>query len=89
MKLPEARTVTGELQTPTPQPIRLSNAEEIRRELAAVYRDMRRGSIDMADGSRLAYVLDLMRRAYETEVLQRRIEMLERTLDARKVSNET
>lgn len=84
MKSPETRIIAGEVLTPSPQPIRLSGAEEIRRELAAVYRDMRRGSIDMADGSRLAYVLDLLRRAHETEVLQRRLELLERAITPKK-----
>ena len=37
----------------------------VRRELAAVYRDMRANRILPTDGTRLAYVLDLLRRAFE------------------------
>lgn len=63
--------------------IDLHDAHAIRRELGAVYRDMRAGRIEMQDGTRLAYVLDMIRKAYDTGVLQDRIEMLERTIDVR------
>lgn len=78
----------GELLTPTPR-IDLRDAHAIRRELAAVYRDMRTGRIDAQDGTRLAYVLDSLRKAYETGVLQERIEILERTLKQRSNNDET
>lgn len=68
----------GELQPLPPRPkIDLRDAEAIRRELGAVYRDMRAGRIQTADGTKLAFVLDLLRRAYETADLQARIEALE------------
>jgi len=38
-------------------PIRLASLEEIRREMASVYRDMRRGKVETQDGTRLVYVL--------------------------------
>ena len=47
---------------PTPK-IDLRDAHAIRRELGSVYRDMRSGRITSQDGTRLAYVLDLMRKA--------------------------
>jgi len=52
----------------------------MRRELAAVYRDMRAGRIDSQTGTRLAYVLNMLRQAYETDVLQKQFESLERLL---------
>jgi hypothetical protein len=70
--------------TPTPPPkTDLRNAEAIRRELGSVYRDMRAGRIATQDGTRFAYVLDILRKANESAVLQQRIELLERTLNLR------
>lgn len=62
--------------TPSPK-IDLRDSHAIRRELGSVYRDMRNKRIDSADGTKLAYVLDLLRRSYETCVLQDRLEKLE------------
>jgi hypothetical protein len=70
---------------PAPMPkIDLRDAHAIRRELASVYRDMRAGRVASQDGTRLAYVLDMIRKAYETAVLQDRIELLERSIDHRR-----
>jgi len=38
-------------------PIRIGTLEEIRREMAKVNRDMRRGKVETQDGTRLVYVL--------------------------------
>jgi hypothetical protein len=70
----------GKLLSPTPTKIDLRDGHAIRRELGAVYRDMRAGRIETQEGTRLAYVLDMIRKAYETSVLQDRIELMERTL---------
>lgn len=70
---------------PTPiSKIDLRDPHAIRRELAAVYRDMRAGKIDPSDGTRLAYVLDLIRKSYETGLLQDRLELLEHTIAHRR-----
>ena len=82
---PEAVDEQGNPLTPTPlQKIDLRDSHAIRRELASVYRDMRTGRIETQDGTRLAYVLDMIRKAYETGVLQDRLELLERTIEPRK-----
>ena len=74
----------GSALAPPPRlKIDLRDAHAIRRELAAVYRDMRAGRIETQDGTRMAYVLDLIRKAYETSVLGDRLELLERTVDHR------
>lgn len=79
--LPEFEDSCGNLQTLTPLPkIDLRDAHAIRRELASVYRDMRSGRIASQDGTRLAYVLDQIRKAYETSVLADRLEQLERII---------
>ncbi len=72
--------VSGCHLTPTPLKIDLRDSHAIRRELGAVYRDMRSGRIETQEGTRLAYVLEMIRKAYETAVLQERIELMERTL---------
>lgn len=65
----------------TPRKIDLRDAHAIRRELASLYRDARNGKVGTQDATRLAYVLDLMRRAYETSVLQDRLEKYEKTIN--------
>jgi hypothetical protein len=70
----------GRMLSPTPTKIDLRDSHAIRRELGAVYRDMRSGRIETQEGTRLAYVLDMIRKAYESAVLQDRIESMERTL---------
>lgn len=75
----------GNTVTPTPMPkIDLRDAHAIRREIATVYRDMRAGRIATQDGTRLAYVLDMIRKVHETAVLQDRIELLEHTITNRR-----
>jgi hypothetical protein len=71
--------------TPIPLPkIDLRDAHAIRRELGAVYRDVRAGRVQTQHGTRLAYVLDMIGKAYQSAVLQERIDHLERTLDYRR-----
>jgi hypothetical protein len=82
---PESEAASGNVLTLTPLPkIDLRDAHAIRRELGMVYRDMRAGRIATQDGTRLAYVLDAIRKAYETGVLADRLELMERTINPRK-----
>jgi len=69
---------------PTPPTIHLKTADDVRLEMAKVYRDMRQGNIDMADGTKLAYVLGQLNKAIETGIIEARMEALERTLKGRK-----
>jgi len=77
---PLSQVVDGEVLDPIPSnqvgKIRLNDAENIRLEMARVYKDMRTGRIDTQEGTRLTYVLDMLRKAYETCELQKRIELL-------------
>jgi len=63
--------------------INLHDAHAIRRELASVYRDMRTSRIEAQDGTRLSYVLNQLLRAYESCVLQEKIEAIETTINTR------
>ena len=57
-----------------------ASTEVIRKEMAAVYRDMRCGRIDCHDGTRLAYVLDLLRKSHETTAMQERLGAVEKAM---------
>jgi hypothetical protein len=74
---------TDDLVTPTPSKVDLRDVHAVRRELGSVYRDMRAGRVKTQDGTRLAYVLDMIRKAYETGELQNRMMLLEQALRIR------
>lgn len=63
---------------PTPQKIDLKTADEVRLEMAKVYRDMRGKKMDMADGAKLVYVLSQIGKMIELSEIEKRIELLER-----------
>jgi hypothetical protein len=73
--------IDGELIFADPTPrhakIDLHDLASIRREMAAVYRDMRGGKIETGDGTKLAYVLNLLGQAHEREDLESRVTALE------------
>lgn len=66
---------------PHPPKIDLHNSSAIRREMASVYRDMRSGSLPAADGTKLVYVLSQLGEALERDLLEKRIEELEKQND--------
>lgn len=72
---------------PSPPTIHLKTADDVRLELGKVYRDMRQGRIDMADGTKLAYVLGQLSKAIETGIIESRMEALERALNSRKIKS--
>lgn len=57
--------------------IPLRSADDVCRELARLYRQMKSGAITPSDGTKLAYVLNLLRQAIETGELEARIAALE------------
>lgn len=67
---------SGEL-LPHPKEIKLKTADDVRLEMARVYRDMRQGRIDTADGTKLTYVLTAITKAIETGQLEERLLALE------------
>ena len=73
--------IDGELipatSTPRHARIDLHDLAAIRWELASVYRDMRGGKIETGDGTKLAYVLNLLGQAHEREDLEARVTALE------------
>ena len=77
MALPESLTHP-------PRIIHLKTADDARLEMAKVYRDMRCSNIDMADGTKLAYVLTQLIKAIESGLIEHRLESLEKILTERK-----
>lgn len=69
---------------PTPPTIHLKTADDVRLEMARVYRDMRQEKVDMGDGTKLVYVLSQIGRVIEVSDVQARMEALERILKGRK-----
>ncbi|MDT3669527.1 MAG: hypothetical protein ROZ37_04230 [Aromatoleum sp.] len=57
--------------------IPLRNLDEVQRELARLYRDMRGGVIESQDGSRMANVLQILARVIEGGQIEARLTALE------------
>lgn len=56
----------------------LATAVDVRKEMARLYRQMKAGQIAPSDGTKMAYVLNLLRQAIETGDLETRIASLEK-----------
>jgi len=71
----------AELMPPPPPHRRISlvTVDDVRVEMARVYRDMRCGRLASQEGTRLAYVLDRIARAIEGADIERRVVQLEQT----------
>ena len=86
MSSPRTRAGAAAAEDPTPRgaaPIRLATAEDIRKEMAKVYRQAKRGQIATAEATRLVYILGEIRKAIETETLEAQVAELERLYDQR------
>jgi len=69
---------------PTPSRIDLKTIDDVRVEMARVYRDMRSGKIDTQDGTKLAYVLAQLGKLIEAGEIEKRLEAVEGVLVARR-----
>jgi hypothetical protein len=67
-----------------PSKIDLRSPAALRRELASLYRDARSGKLDPQAATRLGYLLELLRKAFETADLQERLDLLEQATGRRK-----
>jgi hypothetical protein len=66
----------GVLDDPTPR-INLATSEDIRREMAKVYRETRCNKIMPSNGTKLVYMLINILKAYEVSEMEKRIVDLE------------
>ena len=62
---------------PTPSRIDLKSIDDIRLEMARVYREMRSKTIETQDGTRLVYVLAAMGKLIELHEIEQRLSVLE------------
>ena len=67
------------LDSPTPR-INLATSEDVRREMAKVYREARLNKLPISDATKLSYILTQILKAHELMVLESRIDALEKTL---------
>ena len=56
---------------------KLDSIQDVRREMAKVYRDARSGVIEVVDGTKLVWMLQAVGKVIETSDLEKRIEILE------------
>lgn len=77
MKKPTTHAPPATEHAPPRLRLKLATADDVRRELARLYREGRNGQRDVGDVSRLANVLQILSRCIETGDLERRIVDLE------------
>lgn len=58
----------------------MANINDVRLEMASVYRAMKGGSIEAGDGSRLVYVLGQIGKMIELHDIEKRINLIEEKL---------
>lgn len=68
---------SGEVYPIPSKKIDLANINDVRLEMASVYRGMKSGSIEAGDGSRLVYVLGQIGKMIVGNEFEKRIEALE------------
>jgi len=83
--LPATVADRGVALLPTPSRIDLKTIDDVRVEMARVYRDMRARRIDTAEGTKLAYVLSQLGKLIESCEIEQRLEALERVLKQRRI----
>jgi hypothetical protein len=74
--LPTSQDSTEVLEDPSPR-INLSTSEDIRREMAKVYRETRCNKIMPSNGTKLVFMLMSILKAYEVSEMEQRLADLE------------
>jgi len=70
------------IQNKAPRVKRLDSIGAVASELAALYRRTRRGEVEVADASRLASVLSILRQCLEAGDVEQRLRVMEASLSA-------
>lgn len=76
-KEPEERPVSGDVIPGPPGKIRLKSADDVRVEMARVYREMRRGELHVNTGTKLIYALTAIGKLVEQAEFEKRLSALE------------
>jgi hypothetical protein len=66
-----------EVVAPTPIRIDLKSIDDVRLEMAKVYRSMKSGEIQASDGTRFVYVLSQIGKLIELHEVEKRLAILE------------
>lgn len=82
-KTPEVIEAKKESVTPTPGRIDLKTIDDVRLEMARVYREMRGNQIEAQQGTRLVYVLSAIGKLIELHEIEKRITALENKANER------
>ncbi|CAM8845094.1 hypothetical protein NCW_00205 [Burkholderia pseudomallei] len=67
-----------ETRTPRRRGTRPKTAKQVRLELARLYDDALNGRIEMSKATKLAFILEVLRRAIATDEIEQKLELLER-----------
>lgn len=81
-RLPATIDAATSTLVPTPR-VNLKTLDGVRVEMGKVYRAMKKGELDGADGTKRAYVLSLIGKLIEASDLALRIEALEQRINGR------
>jgi hypothetical protein len=76
-KTPQVMEITAKTRHPAP---RLATAADVRREMADLYRQARTGGVEIADATKLAYILNQLATLMRIDDLEQRTAALERIL---------
>lgn len=78
-----AKAAAGEVisLSPTP-PIRLASIDDVRVEMARLYRDARRNALPLSDASKLAFILGQLVKVMELQLIERRVDEIESAMEA-------
>lgn len=82
MTTPETRAVSGVVVAPTPRRRPLRTLEAVRVEMQRLYYAGRDGTRDIAEVTKLVFVLTQIGRTIEAGDIERRLEALESRLEA-------
>ncbi len=74
--------ITGEVETLPPKKgqryrAKLDTMQDVKREMAKVYREARSGIVDVQDATKLTWMLQAVGKVIESSDLEKRIEALE------------
>ncbi len=84
--LPVIRDSASVPLLPTPSRVDLKTIDDVRLEMARVYREMRTGQIDTQDGTRLSFVLGQIGKLIQVNEIEQRMVALEKVLKQRRLS---
>ena len=74
---PITQDSSQEISIPTPNKIDLKSIDDVRLEMAKVYRSMKSGGMVSSDGTRLVYVLAQIGKMIELHEVEKRLSILE------------